>query len=506
MPPIQAPRTPHDSFAPIDFGHASNEGLSGFESSYRLLNGYTEKLGEGSKTPTPVYACPGTSRFDVNTPFTTGKCRGMLYVGGVGLVVVCGNSVAIFDANGNGSAVNGTVAGNDMVFMAENDANPPQIGIVCNQQYYVLQPAYSGTSATLPPPNTVTLQNNANLPAPNSIAAVDGYLVFSIPNGQIFHTNLNDALTINALAFGSMAKAPYQARRVVNFRNKLVALGERSVEVFDDIGTIPFAFSLNSTSWDVGCLSAYAVAQVGDAAASLLWVDMSGRVMQYTQYAPQVVSNPAVERAIAGLTTFQKSLLYATSTHHAGHDFFALTSIYWTWELDLSTGLWHERQSNNVPNWFAQGWENYSGLRIVGSNQDFTLHRIDPTQYTENNGNPYPFLMQSEAVTAFPRGLIFDEIRVDTIPGAGITNPQTTPVGVDEANPQLQLTWSDDGGQVWAPPRQCALGLPGKRQTSVSFYQMGACRRGGRVLRLSCASTVMRGVFLVAGRMREYEV
>jgi hypothetical protein len=231
-------------------------------------------------------------------------------------------------------------------------------------------------------------------------------------------------------------------------------------------------------------------------------VDSEGRVVQFAGAAPRVVSTPAVERAIQGLSAFQKSSLAAVVTHHAGHDFYALSSTYWTWELDLKTGLWHERQSLNSPRWFASGWANYGGVHVIGSAADAALHRVDQNAVTENGGQPYPFVMQSEPVTAFPAGLIFDEMRVDCITGPGLTNAGATPADQDAQNPQLLLSWSDDGGRTWTGPRSAPLGRTGQRTTPVAFYNLGSCGSGGRAFRLSCASTVSRGVFTVAARLR----
>jgi hypothetical protein len=492
MAPRKAPKVPHGDFQPIDFGHASAEGKSGYESSIRLLNGYVEQLGV-AKTPDPVYVTPGTTRFDKTSPLT-GPCRGMIYVSGKGLFVLCGTTMAVFNSSGQGTAIAGTVAGSGMVHMAANKALNPQIGIVAGQDYYVLDTGL----------NTVTLQNNANLPPPSSICALDGYLVFGIPDGRIFHSAINDARTVNALAFGTIGSSPNGLRRLITYRNTVIALTEGATEVWEDVGTTPFAFSQNRTSYNIGCVAPLSAIVINE---SLLWVDHNGQVRQSIGFKPSVVSIPAVDSAINQLTAFQKSLIYATYTSIKGHNFYALTSIYWTWELDLSTMLWHERQSQNVSNWFARGWENFNGARIVGSSTDASLNLVDQNSATEGGtATPFPFLTQSEPITAFPRGLLFDEIRVDAIPGTGRTTTMTDNYSVDAQNPQLALTWSDDGANTWAPPRAAPIGKVGQRTTPISYYQMGGCRREGRVLQLSCMSNVVRGIFLVSARMREYEV
>jgi len=98
----------------------------------------------------------------------------MLYVYGKGLYAICGTSAALFDDQGNAAPVSGTIAGASMVIMAANQRTAPQIGIVAGNAYYVLD---TGT-------NTISQPSISSLPAPNSVTFLDGYLVFSIPDGS----------------------------------------------------------------------------------------------------------------------------------------------------------------------------------------------------------------------------------------------------------------------------------------------------------------------------------
>ncbi|MGA7325304.1 MAG: hypothetical protein WBX25_12645, partial [Rhodomicrobium sp.] len=204
----------------VDFGHTSNPDVSGFGSSQRLLNGYPEALGQAAKSPLPIYAVPGTSRFDQGTIGLNGPCRGMLYVYGKGLYVVGGTAAALFDDSGNATPVSGTIAGSSMVIMASNQRTSPQIGIVADNVYYVLDTAT----------NTISQPSIASLPPPNSVTFLDGYLVFSIPDGRILHTALNDALTVNALSYATASSRSDGLRRIVTHRGALIALGESSLE------------------------------------------------------------------------------------------------------------------------------------------------------------------------------------------------------------------------------------------------------------------------------------
>ncbi len=467
----------------VDFGHTSNPDKSGFGSEQRLLNGYPEALGQAAKSALPIYAVPGTSRFDAGTTGLNGPCRGLLYVYGKGLYVIAGTSAALFDDNGNATAVSGTIPGSSLVIMAANQQTNPQIGIVADGIYYVLD-----TSA-----NAISQPSIASLPSPNSVTFLDGYLVFSIPDGRIFHTALNDALTVNALSYATASSRADGLRRIVTHRGALIALGETSLEIWEDAGTAPFAFARIRADIDTGCIAEHTVATVADA---LMWVDQNGMVRQLTASEPVRVSTHALERAISNLTWDERRALRGVYTHFNGHDFYAITSAYWTWEFDLATGLWHERQSGGLTNWFAQGFESFNGKVVIGSSQDASLHVLDGTAQTES-GNPYLFLAQSAPLHAFPKGLIVDQFDVDIIPGVGNNS------GIaDAANPQLMLDWSDDGGQNWTGGRTASLGQAGQTYAVASFHQLGSTQRSGRTFRLSCSSPVMRGILNADARVR----
>ncbi len=467
----------------VDFGHTSNPDKTGFGSNQRLLNAYPEALGDAAKSPLPVYAVPGTSRFDAGATGLNGPCRGMLYVFGKGLYVIAGTAAALFDDQGNATPVSGTIGGSSMAIMAANQRPNPQIGIVADNVYYVLD---TGT-------NAITEPNISTLPAPNSVTFLDGYLVFSIPDGRIFHTNLNDALTVNALAYGTASSRSDGLRRIVTHRGALIALGETSLEIWEDVGTMPFAFAPIRADVDIGCIAEQTVTTVADA---LLWADQNGMVRQLTASEPVRISTHALERAISDLSWDERRALRAVYTHFNGHDFYALTSPYWTWEFDLATGLWHERASGGLPNWFAQGYKSFSGKVVIGSSEDASLHVLDDSSQTES-GNPYLFLAQSAPLHAFPKGLIVDQLDVDIIPGVGITGPNA-----EAANPELMLDWSDDGGSTWSGGRTASLGRVGERMAVASFHQLGATLRGGRTFRLSSSSPVSRGILNADARVR----
>ena len=173
-----------------------------------------------------------------------------------------------------------------------------------------------------------------------------------------------------------------------------------------------------------------------------------------------------------------------------------VTSPYWTWEYDLATGLWHERESGGLPNWFAQGFESFNGKVVIGSSQDASLHVLDDSSQTES-GNPYLFLAQSAPLHAFPKGLIMDQLDVDIIPGVGLTGSND-----EAANPKLMLDWSDDGGRTWTG-RARRFAWPGRGTVSRrKLLSVGRRAEGRPDVPAFIVVPVVRGILNADARVR----
>jgi hypothetical protein len=472
----------------VDFGHTSNPDKSGFVSSQRLVNAFSVPAGDAAKTKLPVFSVPGTVRFDTGTSGLNGPCRGLAYIYGKGLLAVGGANLALFDSAGAPTAISGTLSGSDLVSIAVNQRASPQAAIVAASGYYVFDTA----------DNSFAAQSIAALPAPNYCCFIDGYVVFSIADGRFFHSGINDAKTVNALAYASKQSLSDGNVAVRNHRGALLVLGQESMEVWEDVGTIPFAFSRIRASIPVGCMAAPTIKSLAE---NTIWLDHQCQVRKMSASEPERISNGTIERAIEALSVTDRAQLRATTSALEGHNVYTLTSPYWSYEFDLVTGLWHERKSNSLNNWFAQCSANFPGNNIIGSSQAATLHRLDATAMDES-GEPFTVIAQSATVHAFPNGLIFDELAVDFVPGVGVTG-SGSPAKDDAADPQLMLDWSDDGGHTWAGGLQAALGRVGERSATASFYCLGACDRQGRIFRLSCSASVMRGLIQAEARVRK---
>jgi hypothetical protein len=467
------------------FARTSNPGRDGQESATRLINGYTELQGADGKSSQPVYSCPGLTRWD-DAGFD-GPCRGLIEVRGFGLYAVLGNQAVRF-FNGTSSQILGAVPGTGPVRMQRNMRNAPQIGVVTEDGQYFIVDTDTGTAA----PSTAMA--SGVLPPPNSIAFLDGYFIFGIHDGRFFHSQVNDGDNVNALSFAYAESQPGGVVSVAALRGALVVLGQRGMEIWENAGSAPFAFARNRTNIELGCIAPNSVTNTRD---SLIWVDDHGSVVMMRGSEPVRISNHGLERDIAALSVEDRAGIRGLSYYFQGHEVCSLTSSGWTWEYDMATGLWHQRRSHNRANWLACSSAPFGDQIILGNDVDGRLFYLDADAQRDGS-DPFVLEVTGQIMHDFPHGLIYDALEIDAVRGSGTANS-----GGDAEDPQIVLTWSDDGGRTWEGGLTRSLGKTGEYTKRIRFDRLGQSRGTGRLFRFSASAPVFRALMNVDLRVRQ---
>lgn len=456
----------------------SNRGRYGFEGAARHINCYLEIIGEEGKAGEAIYAADGWVNFA--TLLNGEDVRATLTVGAT-LYVVAGRRVYAVDLSGTATDL-GAIAIDGFVTMAHNRKSPnPEIAIVCNGLYYLV----TG--------NTMVQVSDADLPAPIAVFEVDGYFIFIISDGRFFISELNDGLTITALDF---AKAEALSDPLVMGATRgrdVVLLGSRSVEFWQNTGGADFPFA-RQQSVNIGCLAAGSVAEVtavinGSTVDSIAWAatDEQGGylgVMLLAGYGGQKISTHQVDRDIQSEPT--PSAIRSFTWSRKGHVFYAIVGTSWTHVYNTVTGKWHERRSYGLERWRASCHAKLGSMDIFGDYETNKLYRMTDTAYDEA-GEPLVMEIITPAMHAFPARLQFHELYVDAVPGVGL-NSSTEAL----ADPQLMISWSDDGGNHWSTERQESLGRQGERLKRVVTRRLGTAR--SRAFKLACSAAVVRGI------------
>lgn len=461
--------------AAIVFPTSSAPGAEPQEGSGRLVNCRAVKTEQGSRAPI-LYKRPAGLREVLNV---TGHShyRGGIVIGST-LVVVFGSRVYAVTVSGTTfTAANlGALSGTDTITIARNNAATPNIVAVCDAGTFNLFTNSAPTAFA-----------DADLPAANSVAGVDGYFVFTTASGQIWSTGLN-VVTVASDAFTTAQVKPDGLRRGVAFRGEYFAMGDDSIQVFDETGDTPFPLAYKKITIPRGICGTDAVAGWEDGWANeLIWVGEDSIVYKLDGYTPVPISNADVVRAIS--TATDRTLIEA-SVYMDGMDaIWAITSPgEWTWEYNKTTDRWNERTSYGRADWRARGSIHAFDRWIVGDDETGKLFSVDPT-FRKEEGDPLIWHLESGDNASFPAKIKLPRADFDFTAGIG------NAAGEDpiETDPVVMISWSLNGGRDWGNEVTRRLGAQGEGNILVTINRLGMTKAKGVRFRLRVSDPVHVG-------------
>lgn len=456
--------------ADIPFPLSSAPGRSPGEGAGRLINCYAEALGAEAASRAVWRRVGGLLDF---TEADAIVCRGFLEVNGTVFTVV-GQTMYTVTSGGTISTV-GTVAGSRKVFMARNNKTPtPDLVLVTENG------AYTFTATT------ITAYADADLPQPQSVSFQDGYFFFPIADGRCFASDINST-SVNALSFVTAEAKPDGLVHVVAFNSQIILFGLYSAEFWTDTANTTPAFPYSkSTSISRGLVAATAIAghDNGFGGAALIWVADDNTVVRLNGYAAEKISPPDLDHLIELVA--DKTTLEAMVHVTGGHSKWVLSSPTWTWEFDVATQKWNERQSFGLARWRATQSVWAFGKWLVGDTQSGEIFSVSAATYKEG-ANALRYRIESGPVQNFPARTRVARVDFDFASGVGVASGGTD---VTLTDPTVDISWSDDGGSTWSYPIQRKLGQQGKYSTRVTVYNCGLPGPRGRRWRLDVSDPV----------------
>lgn len=451
---------------PISLGLSSNPGRDASAGSARLTNCYAEKVGGEQKAADQIWASDGLIDF---ATISTSDVRATIEVDGI-VYAVSGSRIYIVEQSGTARDIGG-IAGGGLVTMARNRRPSPQIAVVCDGNYAVIEG------------ETVTPGWDSDLIPPTSVAFANGYFVFSHADGRLSHTGNDDAQSIDGLAYSAAESSPDRLVRVMGLQQYIIAFGSRSIEWWVDVGGDPFAFQ-RDFAIQVGCASAASCALVNQTLAFVA-DDKTVRILAGHEAAR--VSNHAVERDIADVA--DPSTIAATSWTARGHVFYAISTAAWTWVYDLTTQTWHNRKSFGLDRWrvstICEAWNTI----VCGDYATGKLYEMRADAYDEAGAHMVVEII-TPPVHAWPERVRIDVLFVDMITGVGLPDYVSDP---HSGEPVLMMSASYDGGHTWGTERQIEIGRLGEYQRRIIAWRWGLTRSAGITFKLRASAHVMRG-------------
>lgn len=465
--------------SPIPFPLSSAPGASPQESAGRLINCYAEVLGDTGPAKQVWRRSPGLSPF--STTGLTGfrgsvVMPGALYVAELNRLISVASDGTVTDI--------GALAGSLPVTMARNNLNPtPQLAIVTENGAFIS----TGGSAPAAWPD-------ADLPVPNSVCFQDGFFFWTIGDGRAFASAINGS-SVNSLAFVTIqSRASDALLRGIAYKGVVLFFKTSSCEAWYDTANPDPTFPYSRLQViDRGLLGANAIAGWQDGFGQLLWVADDGGVYRFTDatsFGLQKVSPPDLDRAIAAVS--DKTTLLAGCYVNGGRSVWYLSSPTWTWEFNINTEKWNERQSYQAGNntgspfsvWRGQGGIFAFGKWILGDLQTGNLGFIDPTNQQEF-GQPIRMRIESGEVANFPNRQRVGRADFNWVTGSAIAGGAP-----NQQAPQVQFSWNDDGGSRWSYPVLRMLGAQAQATQRVTVLNAGVSGPRGRRWRMDITDPV----------------
>lgn len=462
--------------AKIVFPLATFPGEKPSEGAGRLINCYAEPLGEGGRNAASLHRSPGLRQFATSAESTF---RGAMLDGST-LYVAYEDEVVRFDSAGVETAID-SLAGDDRVFWMKNNKRPTaDILAVCAAGVFTVT-----TSA-------VTDLADADLPDINAGCFLDGYFFLTSADGRCFASGLN-ATTFAPNDFASTEAKSDTLLRPVPWAGRLYLCGAGSIEVWvNTANESGFPFTRDAVI-QRGIAGQGAIAGFEDGfGRALAFVGDDNAVYLLEGYAPVPISGPDLNRLISEVSdkdTIEMSVYIAGGQHHI-----VVSSPTWTWDYNLSTKQWSERESYGAARWRAVGSVYAFGKWICGDTEDGRIGEITRAVHVEYT-DPLIAEAWSLPVQNFPNRIGCARADFDFATGVGNLEGED-PI---ETDPGVEISYSDDGGYSFFNPRVRKLGRQGKPLTRVTVLRNGLSGAQGRIWKVRMSDPAHFG--LMGGEM-----
>lgn len=462
-----------------------------------------------------LFGTPGIKQlFDVDPNDTT---RGAHVMAGIPYFVIGGslyrlNRTEVDNVESFTVDNLGAIEGTNRVYMADNGTQlcivaPPQ-GVITIGKSYI----FTDT------PDALVEITDANFDGPAaSVVYVDGFFSFHKSDGKkFFNSPLGDGrgapsgTAYDALDFSTAEADPDQIRAQVVYRNQLHILGSETTEIFRNIGRAPAPFQrIAGAVIDVGIVAPQSVQLFGGAFAFVgAGVNESPAIWMIQGANKQKLSTTAIDNALSDLSANEQSSIFSWVYAEAGAYFYGVVLPDTCFVYDVVNKRWHERQSIkdiDLTQYRVSAMVTAYGRIIVGDVQSGLIGELDEETYLE-----YGVLIR-RFVTSKPfddqgRPVVTANIEAVCENGVGLVNDidiitGNTAAGVPlkaqgGADPQITLSWSDDGGRIFVGDRSRSLGKIGEYRRKQIWRRMGRFPRS-RVLRLEIAAPVKSTIIKV---------
>lgn len=246
-----------------------------------------------------------------------------------------------YDASGTllGALTGMSAGSNSKVYMAVNG----------NSQLMIQDPlaGYIFDMTT----NTLTQITSIDYPNGSTLDYTDGYFIISDGEGRVTFSDLNDGFTWPGANFFTPTFKPDLVKAVRAFGEEIYCFGDETIEKYINDGESPFSRQSRSSLY-FGLTARDSIA-VHHSGAFFLGKSRTGGSEVYmmgADYSLNPLSSPAIAQILNRATNEDAEGFVSTSLDGDIFYHLHLPALNTTLVYDMTTGIWHERQSQRPGN------------------------------------------------------------------------------------------------------------------------------------------------------------
>jgi hypothetical protein len=390
------------------------------------------------------------------TAFSSAVFRGAL-VNGSTLYAVVGANILSIATTGVATVLGTITTTTGNVFLASNGA---QVLIV------------DGTTAGHFITTATGVVTDVTLPCEaSSCAFCDGYFIIThLSTQEIFISGLYDATAWDAGDHEYVEGSPDNLLRVMHCNHMLWMFGVSTIEVFYNSGAADFPFArISGALIDKGLGATASVVLVDN---QFYFLSDKFEVLRTVGYQFEKISTIHIETEIQGYATKNDAIGYEYRID--GHIFYVITfpTADTTWVFDTTTGYWHEWQSYKTQGTATFGRHRgaigffFNDKYMVGDHTNGKIYELDMATYTDD-GEYIKRTRRAPYINKDRKRVAHFEIDLEFESGVGLGGT---------SDPQVGLTWSDDGGNNWATVQYRDLGELAAYKARQRWLRLGMAR------------------------------
>ena len=310
---------------------------------------------------------------------------------------------------------------------------------------------------------------------PIQVRFLDGFFIVFKPGTGEFYKSISypthAQLTTNgwsALDFENAQSSPDNILAMEILHQQIVLLGEDTTEYFTNTNNAIFPYERQPggvSEWGI-----IAPFSIGKADNGIIWLSKSkeghGHIMQATGYSPTVISNKAVEDAIEAMSVVSDAFAFVYK--EGDHLLYVITfpTGNTTFAYDITTKLWHERQSYNFGRWRAGMHVFFNNKHYIGDILGGELYILEKSAYSDD-ATQILRIIRTDHNDDNQEKLTCHELQILCDQGIGLIQGQGS-------DPIIALRWSDDRGRTYGNTHTRSLGKIGEYKNRPRWTNCGS--------------------------------